>query len=101
MALDPALRDRIAASVAEGFAEQVAFTQELIRFRSTAGRGAGDPGFRVPGASASAASPWTASRWTATAIAAPSGRLASSRPSIRRRRSSSASTGRARRPAAR
>jgi acetylornithine deacetylase len=38
MALDPALRDRIAASVAEGFADQVAYTQELIRFRSTRGQ---------------------------------------------------------------
>jgi len=38
MALDPTLRDRIAASVAEGFAEQVAYTQELIRFRSTRGQ---------------------------------------------------------------
>jgi acetylornithine deacetylase len=38
VALDPALRDRIAASVAEGFADQVAYTQELIRFRSTRGQ---------------------------------------------------------------
>ena len=37
MALDPALRDRIVASVAKGFAEQVAYTQELIRFRSVRG----------------------------------------------------------------
>ena len=37
MALDPALRDRILASVEDGFAEQVAYTQELIRFRSTRG----------------------------------------------------------------
>ncbi|MCU4179361.1 ArgE/DapE family deacylase [Bosea sp. BH3] len=34
MPLDPALRDKILASVEEGFAEQVAFTQELIRFPS-------------------------------------------------------------------
>jgi acetylornithine deacetylase len=37
MPLDPALRDRIAASVAEGFAEQVAFTQELVRLPSLRG----------------------------------------------------------------
>ena len=37
MALDPALADRIAASVAEGFAAQVAFTQDLIRFPSIRG----------------------------------------------------------------
>jgi len=37
MPLDPALRDRILASVEAGFAEQVAFTQELIRFPSTRG----------------------------------------------------------------
>ncbi len=37
MALDPVLRDRIVASVAEGFPEQVAYTQELIRFRSVRG----------------------------------------------------------------
>ncbi len=38
MPLDPALRDRILASVEEGFAEQVAFTRELIRFPSTRGQ---------------------------------------------------------------
>ena len=32
MPLDPALRDKILASVEAGFAEQIAFTQELIRF---------------------------------------------------------------------
>ena len=37
MPLDPALRDRIAASVAAGFAEQVSFTQELVRFPSLRG----------------------------------------------------------------
>jgi acetylornithine deacetylase len=37
MPLDPALRDRIADSVAEGFAEQVAFTQELVRLPSLRG----------------------------------------------------------------
>ncbi|NNM70988.1 ArgE/DapE family deacylase [Enterovirga aerilata] len=37
MALDPALRDRIVASVDEGFPEQLALTQDLIRFRSTRG----------------------------------------------------------------
>jgi acetylornithine deacetylase len=37
MPLDPTLRDRIIASVEEGFAEQVAYTQELIRFRSVRG----------------------------------------------------------------
>ena len=37
MALDRALRDRIVASVADGFAEQVAHTQDLIRFRSVRG----------------------------------------------------------------
>ena len=38
MPLDPALRDRIVASVAEGFDAQIAFTQDLIRFRSTRGQ---------------------------------------------------------------
>src|SRR6478609_2834744 len=37
MPLDPALRDRILASVEAGFAEQVAFTQEMIRFGSVRG----------------------------------------------------------------
>ncbi|WP_375460982.1 ArgE/DapE family deacylase [uncultured Enterovirga sp.] len=37
MPLDPALRDRITTSVAEGFADQVAFTQGLIRFPSVRG----------------------------------------------------------------
>ena len=37
MALDPTLRDGIIASVEEGFAEQVSYTQELIRFRSIRG----------------------------------------------------------------
>jgi acetylornithine deacetylase len=37
MPLDTALADRIAASVAEGFAAQVAFTQDLIRFPSIRG----------------------------------------------------------------
>ena len=37
MPLDPALADRIAASVAQGFAEQVAHTQALVRFGSTRG----------------------------------------------------------------
>ncbi len=37
MTLDASLRDRIAASVAEGFEVQVAFTQELIRFPSLRG----------------------------------------------------------------
>ena len=37
MALDPNLRDRIAAAVAEGFDDQVAFTRDLIRFPSTRG----------------------------------------------------------------
>ncbi|MDB5558833.1 MAG: acetylornithine deacetylase/succinyl-diaminopimelate desuccinylase [Enterovirga sp.] len=37
MALDPALRDRIVASVEAGFAEQVAYTQALMRFRSVRG----------------------------------------------------------------
>ncbi|GJD48715.1 N-formyl-4-amino-5-aminomethyl-2-methylpyrimidine deformylase [Methylobacterium crusticola] len=34
---DPALLDRIAASVADGFADQVAHTQALVRFPSTRG----------------------------------------------------------------
>lgn len=38
MSLDPALRDRILASVEQGFAEQVAFTQEMIRFGSLRGQ---------------------------------------------------------------
>jgi len=38
MPLDPALRDRILASVEAGFAEQLAFTQEMIRFGSTRGQ---------------------------------------------------------------
>jgi acetylornithine deacetylase len=37
MTLDPTLRDRIIASVAKGFDEQIAFTQEFIRFGSTRG----------------------------------------------------------------
>lgn len=37
MPLDPALRDRILASVEAGFAEQLAFTQAMIRFPSTRG----------------------------------------------------------------
>lgn len=37
MALDPSLRDRILGSVGDGFADQVAATQELIRFRSLRG----------------------------------------------------------------
>jgi acetylornithine deacetylase len=37
MPLDPALRDRILASVEAGFAEQIAFTQAMIRFPSTRG----------------------------------------------------------------
>ncbi|AMJ60697.1 ArgE/DapE family deacylase [Bosea sp. PAMC 26642] len=37
MPLDPALRDKILASVEAGFAEQIAFTQELIRFPSLRG----------------------------------------------------------------
>jgi len=37
MPLDPALRDRILSSVEAGFAEQIAFTQEMIRFPSTRG----------------------------------------------------------------
>lgn len=38
MPLDPALRDKILASVEAGFAEQVAFTQELVRFPSLRGQ---------------------------------------------------------------
>lgn len=38
MPLDPALRDRILASVEAGFAEQVAFTQEMVRFGSLRGQ---------------------------------------------------------------
>jgi acetylornithine deacetylase len=34
MTLDPALRDRIIASVNDGFAEQIEFTQALVRFPS-------------------------------------------------------------------
>lgn len=37
MPLDPALRDTILASVEAGFAEQIAFTQEMIRFPSLRG----------------------------------------------------------------
>lgn len=37
MPLDPALRDRIVAAVAENFSEQVAHTQALMRFASTRG----------------------------------------------------------------
>jgi acetylornithine deacetylase len=37
MSLDPNLRDRIIASVEQGFAEQIAFTQDLVRFRSLRG----------------------------------------------------------------
>ncbi|MGF3022411.1 ArgE/DapE family deacylase [Methylobacterium aquaticum] len=37
MPLDPALRDRIAAAVAENFSEQIAHTQALMRFPSTRG----------------------------------------------------------------
>lgn len=37
MPLDPALADRIAASVEAGFDDQVAFTRDLIRFASTRG----------------------------------------------------------------
>lgn len=38
MPLDPALRERILSAVAEGFADQIAFTQELVRFPSTRGQ---------------------------------------------------------------
>ncbi len=37
MSLDPTLRDRITASVAAGFEDQIAFTQDLIRFPSIRG----------------------------------------------------------------
>ncbi|NEU14496.1 ArgE/DapE family deacylase [Methylobacterium sp. BTF04] len=37
MPLDPALADRLVASVAEGFPDQVAHTQALVRFGSTRG----------------------------------------------------------------
>ena len=37
MALDPSLRDHITASVEAGFVEQIAFTQQLVRFRSLRG----------------------------------------------------------------
>jgi acetylornithine deacetylase len=37
MRLDPTLRDRITASVAKGFDQQIAFTQEFIRHGSTRG----------------------------------------------------------------
>jgi acetylornithine deacetylase len=37
MTIDPSLRDRIVASVEQGFAEQVAFTREMIRFASVRG----------------------------------------------------------------
>src|SRR5438045_264224 len=37
MPLDPALRQQIAACVEQGFAEQIAFTQEMVRFQSTRG----------------------------------------------------------------
>ena len=37
MSLDPALRDRIVASVGDGFAEQIAFTKALVRFPSLRG----------------------------------------------------------------
>src|SRR4051794_18733950 len=37
IALDPTLRDRIIASVEQGFPEQIAFTQELVRLRSLRG----------------------------------------------------------------
>jgi acetylornithine deacetylase len=37
MVIDPNLRDRIVASVEQGFVEQVAFTQDLVRFRSLRG----------------------------------------------------------------
>jgi acetylornithine deacetylase len=38
MPLDPDLRDRLIASVEQGFAEQIAFTQDLVRFRSLRGQ---------------------------------------------------------------
>jgi acetylornithine deacetylase len=37
MPLEPSLRDRLTQSVAAGFPEQVAFTQELVKFPSTRG----------------------------------------------------------------
>ncbi len=37
MPLDPNIRDRILSSVDQGFDEQIAFTQDLIRFPSTRG----------------------------------------------------------------
>jgi acetylornithine deacetylase len=37
MPLDPSLAERLTQSVADGFAEQVAFTQDLVRFPSTRG----------------------------------------------------------------
>ena len=37
MPLDPSLRDHVIASVEAGFIEQIAFTQELVRFRSLRG----------------------------------------------------------------
>ena len=37
MPLDPSLRDHVIASVEAGFVEQIAFTQELVRFRSLRG----------------------------------------------------------------
>jgi acetylornithine deacetylase len=37
MPLDASLRDRIAASVEAGFSEQIALTQELVKFRSLRG----------------------------------------------------------------
>lgn len=37
MTLDPQIRDRIVAAVAEGFDEQIAFTQDFIRFASRRG----------------------------------------------------------------
>ena len=38
MPLDPELSQRILAAVEEGFAEQIAFTQELVRFPSLRGQ---------------------------------------------------------------
>ncbi len=37
MPLDPSLADRLARSVADGFTDQIAFTQDLVRFPSTRG----------------------------------------------------------------
>jgi acetylornithine deacetylase len=37
MPLDPSLADRLTQSVADGFADQIAFTQDLVRFPSTRG----------------------------------------------------------------